>query len=107
MDNDDSPIKRPRGRPRKPKPEGLEQLRRPRGRPALGGKSKSISITLRVTRREHAILKQLAKDQGLTLRDFMMKPFTQLLLNRGDGNDDCMLIDQPTSLGRKLPFGDT
>ena len=83
MNDDDNPIKRSRGRPRKPKPEGLEQPSRPRGRPALGEQSKSKSITLRVTSREYEVLKLLAKERGLTLRDFMMKPFTRLLQNKG------------------------
>lgn len=88
--NNDNPNKRSRGRPRNPKPEGLEQPRRPRGRPALGEKSKSVSVTLRVTREEYELFKQLAKEQDKTLRDFILCPLLMSLQKKGCGNNDCM-----------------
>lgn len=79
----DEPIKRPRGRPRKSRPEGEVTQKRPRGRPALGDKAKTINVTARLTKAEYELWKQLAKDKGITLVDFILQPLRRELKRKG------------------------
>lgn len=79
----DEPIKRPRSRPRKPRPEGEVIEKRPRGRPALGDKAKTINVTARLTKAEYELWKQLAKDKGITLVDFILQPLRRELKRKG------------------------
>ncbi len=70
MSTDNEPIKRPRGRPRKPKPEGTQEPKR-MGRPPLGEKRKDVRILVRLTKADHQLWTSLARAQGIPLVDFI------------------------------------
>lgn len=78
MTTNDEPLKRPRGRPRKPKPENPEP-RRPRGRPSLGDDAKVHNISIRLSDNEYQLWKRLASEQGMTLADFVTAPLRKAL----------------------------
>ena len=79
--NNEQP-KRPRGRPRKPKPENPEP-KRPRGRPSVGNDAKTQNVTIRLSPDEYAHWKRLATGKGMTLADFITAPLRKSL-HQGD-----------------------
>ncbi len=70
MTTDNEPVKRPRGRPRKPTPEGTPEPKR-MGRPPLGENRKTEYIGVRLTKADHQLWTSLAKEQGIPLVDFI------------------------------------
>ncbi len=66
MTINDEPPKRPRGRPRKSRPENPDPPR-PVGRPSLGDDAKTQNVTIRLSPEEYALWKQLASEQGMNI----------------------------------------
>lgn len=82
MTENEDPVKRPRGRPRKPRPENPEPPR-PRGRPSLGDNARTQNVTIRFTQDELEALKRLAAEEGVPLADFIVTPMWNSLKRRG------------------------
>ena len=66
--------KRPRGRPRKPKPEDPALPKRPRGCPPKGDDAKILGFTVKLTRKEMDAWRKLAEHRGMTLGQYILEP---------------------------------
>lgn len=81
MTTDNDPPKRLRGRPRKPPPENPEP-KRPRGRPSLGHDAKIQNVTIRLAPDDYDRWRQMARERGITLTEFILAPLRKELAKR-------------------------
>lgn len=72
MPNESDNPKRRRGRPPKPRPEGLEPAKRPRGQPSKGADGKRVNFTCRITPKEAAEWRAEAEAQGITMAEYVL-----------------------------------
>ncbi|MDR1611519.1 MAG: hypothetical protein LBT97_01920 [Planctomycetota bacterium] len=82
MTNDNEHVKRPRGRPRKPRPL-LPPPRKPMGRPPLGDAAKRITITVRVTSKEYELWRKRADEAGMPLTAYIVAPLRRCARRKG------------------------
>lgn len=82
MTANDEPVKRPRGRPRKPPPENPPP-KRPVGRPSIGDAAKVQNVTIRLAPEEYREWKRMAEEQGLSLSAFITGPLRKILSAKG------------------------